>query len=111
MKGFEDFDPHFDRGSGRFIALNVSIGIVVALIAADWLTRVGLVLAWGVVRTLLSWLRDTHRLFVARVMARGEHGAINPVVAHYLAVLVASMIGAGFGVLATIMVRRLVSGA
>ena len=107
MKDFQDYDPTFAPGDGRFIALNLSVGVLVAWFVPGWLHRAALIVAWGVLRTLLSWLRDSHRPFLARVLARGEHGAINPSVAHYLAILIAAIVGGAFGALGGALLRAI----
>ena len=106
MKVFEDYDPVFELGDGGFILLNLGVGACVGWFAAAWLPGTALVVAWSLLRTLLSWLRDSHLPFLARVMARGEHGAVHPTVAHYLGVLVATIFGTAVGALVAAAVHR-----
>lgn len=50
-KDFQDFDPTVNRGDGCFIMLNLSMGVVIALITRNWLLWLGLVLVWAILRT------------------------------------------------------------
>ena len=104
MPGFEDYDP--PPGYDLFILANLAVGAVIGWLAPEWLKGAALVAGWGLLRCVLAWLREAHLPYLARVMARGEHGPLSPTSTFYVSIAGATVAATAMAAIGGALLRR-----